>query len=80
MRLARNDGGSGPGHSAKPTFLRQEGAMSAFHQEAPSMLEERGPAESGTVVADRDEHSMQLIEYALAIVAVAAAILLAVVR
>ena len=44
------------------------------------MLEERGSAESGTVVADRDEHSMQLIEYALAIVAVAAAILLAVVR
>ena len=45
------------------------------------MLEERGSAESGTVVADRDEHSMQLIEYGLAIiVAVAAAVLLAVVR
>jgi hypothetical protein len=43
------------------------------------MLEERGSAES-TVVADRDEHSMQLIEYGLAIVAVAAAILLAVLR
>ena len=44
------------------------------------MLEERGSAESRTIVADRDEHSMQLIEYGLAIVAVAAAILLAVVR
>ena len=44
------------------------------------MLEERGSAESRTVVADRDEHSMQLIEYGLAIVAVVAAVLLAVVR
>jgi len=44
------------------------------------MLEERGSAESTTVVADRDEHSMQLLEYGLAIVAVAAAVLLAVVR
>ena len=44
------------------------------------MLEERESAESRTVVADRDEHSMQLIEYGLAIVAVAAAVLLAVVR
>ena len=44
------------------------------------MLEERGSAESGTVVPDRDEQSMQLIEYGLAIVAVAAAVLLAVVR
>jgi hypothetical protein len=44
------------------------------------MLEERGSAESRTVVADQDEPSMQLIEYGLAIVAVAAAVLLAVVR
>jgi hypothetical protein len=44
------------------------------------MLEERGSADSGAVVADRDEHSMQLIEYGLAIVAVAAAVLLAVFR
>jgi hypothetical protein len=44
------------------------------------MLEERGSADRRTVVADRDEHSMQLIEYSLAIVAVAAAVLLAVLR
>jgi len=44
------------------------------------MLEERGSAETTTVVADRDEQSMQLLEYGLAIVAVAAAVLLAVVR
>jgi hypothetical protein len=44
------------------------------------MLEERGSAESRTVVADRDEHSMHVIEYGLAIVAVAAAVLLAVIR
>ena len=44
------------------------------------MLEERGSAKPRTVVADRDEHSMQLIEYSLAIVAVAAAVLLAIVR
>jgi hypothetical protein len=44
------------------------------------MLEERGSADSGTVVADRDEHSMQVIEYGLAIVAVVAAVLLAVFR
>lgn len=44
------------------------------------MLEERGSAESTTVVADRDEHSMQVIEYGLAIVAVVAAVLLAVFR
>jgi hypothetical protein len=43
------------------------------------MLEERGSAESRTVVGDRDEHSMQLMEYGLAIVAVVAAVLLAVV-
>jgi hypothetical protein len=44
------------------------------------MLEERGSAESRTVVVDRDEHSMQVIEYGLAIVAVVAAVLLAVLR
>ena len=44
------------------------------------MLEERGSAESRTVVGDRDEQSMQLMEYGLAIVAVVAAVLLAVVR
>ncbi len=44
------------------------------------MLEQHRSAESRTVVADRDEHSMQLIEYGLAIVAVAAALILAVIR
>lgn len=67
-------------HSAQPTFPRQRGAMSVFRQEAPSMLEERGSAETRAVVADRDEHSMHLMEYGLAIVAVVAAVLLAVLR
>ena len=68
------------GHSAQPTFLRHKARCRSIRQEAPSMLEERGSAESRTVVADRDEHSMQLMEYGLAIVAVVAAVLLAVLR
>jgi hypothetical protein len=44
------------------------------------MLEERRSAEPNVVIADRDEHSMQVIEYGLAIVAVAVAFLLAIVR
>jgi hypothetical protein len=68
-------------HSAEPAFPRHERRdVGPSVKEAPSMLEERGSAESTTVVADRDEHSMQLVEYGLAIVAVAAAVLLAVVR
>jgi hypothetical protein len=44
------------------------------------MLDERGSAEPRLAVVDRDEHSMKLIEYGLAIVSVAAVLLLAVLR
>jgi hypothetical protein len=43
------------------------------------MLEERG-APPQVDVGERDDHSMQMTEYALAIVALAAAILLSIVR
>ena len=44
------------------------------------MLDERGAIRPNVDVGERDDHSMQLIEYALAIIAVAAAVVLAVVR
>ena len=44
------------------------------------MLDERGVVHPKIPSGDRDDHSMQLTEYALAIIAVAAAVLLALVR
>ena len=44
------------------------------------MLDERGAIRPEIETGDRDDHSMQLTEYALAIIAFAAAVLLAVVR
>jgi hypothetical protein len=44
------------------------------------MLEERATGQVEVEVREHDDRSMQLIEYGLAIVAVAAAVLLAVVR
>jgi hypothetical protein len=44
------------------------------------MLDERGAVRPQIDSRDRDDHSMQLTEYALAIIALAAAILLAVAR
>jgi hypothetical protein len=44
------------------------------------MLDERGVVRPEIHAGDRDDHSMQLTEYALAIIALAAAILLAIVR
>jgi hypothetical protein len=44
------------------------------------MLDERGVVHPETQSGDRDDQSMQLTEYALAIIALAAAVLLAVVR
>jgi hypothetical protein len=44
------------------------------------MLDERGVVRPESQSADRDDHSMQLTEYALAIIALAAAVLLAIVR
>jgi hypothetical protein len=44
------------------------------------MLDERGVVRPETHTAERDDHSMQLTEYALAFIALAAAVLLAVAR
>jgi hypothetical protein len=44
------------------------------------MLDESGVVRPQIHSRDRDDHSMQLIEYTLAIVALAAAVLLAIVR
>lgn len=44
------------------------------------MLDERGVVRPEAHSGDRDDHSMQLTEYALAIIALAAAVLLAAVR
>jgi hypothetical protein len=44
------------------------------------MLDERGVVHPEVQAGDRDDQSMQLTEYALAIIALAAAVLLAVVR
>jgi hypothetical protein len=44
------------------------------------MLDERGAIRTEIDTGDRDDHSMQLIEYVLAIIALAAAVLLSVVR
>ena len=44
------------------------------------MLDERGANRPEIETGERDDHSMQLTEYLLAIVALAAAIVLAVVR
>jgi hypothetical protein len=44
------------------------------------MLDERGIVRPEADMEERDEQSMQMIEYALAIIAVAAALLLAGVR
>jgi hypothetical protein len=44
------------------------------------MLDERGVARPESQSADRDDQSMQLTEYALAIIALAAAVLLATIR
>ena len=44
------------------------------------MLDERGAMGREIETGERDDHSMQLIEYVLAIIALAAAVLLAVVR
>lgn len=44
------------------------------------MLDERGVVRPEINSGDRDDHSMQLTEYALAIIALAAAVLLAIVR
>ena len=44
------------------------------------MLDERGAIHPEIETGDRDDHSMQLTEYVLAIIALAAAVLLAVVR
>jgi hypothetical protein len=44
------------------------------------MLDERGVVRPESQSADRDDHSMQLTEYALAIIALAAAVLLAIAR
>jgi hypothetical protein len=46
----------------------------------PSMLDERGVVRPEIHTGERDDHSMQLTEYALAIIALAAAVLLAVAR
>ena len=44
------------------------------------MLDERGVVRPESQSAERDDYSMQLTEYALAIIALAAAVLLAIVR
>ena len=44
------------------------------------MLDERGAIRPEIETGNRDDHSMQLTEYVLAIIALAAAVLLAVVR
>ena len=44
------------------------------------MLDERGAVRPEAQSGDRDDYSMKLTEYALAIIAVAAAVLLAIVR
>jgi hypothetical protein len=44
------------------------------------MLDERGVVRPETDTAERDDHSMQLTEYTLAFIALAAAVLLAVAR
>jgi hypothetical protein len=44
------------------------------------MLDERGAIRPEIEAGDQDDHSMQLTEYALAFIALAAAVLLAVVR
>jgi len=44
------------------------------------MLDERGTVRPEIDAGERDDHSMQLTEYALALIALAAAVLLAVAR
>lgn len=44
------------------------------------MLDERGAVRPEIHTGERDDHSMQLTEYALALIAFAAAVLLAIVR
>ena len=44
------------------------------------MLDERGAGRPEIRSGDRDDHSMQLTEYALAIIALAAAVVLAIIR
>ena len=68
-------------HSVPSTFSRGPGAKAGTASGGTgSMLDERAVVHPEIQSGDRDDHSMQLIEYALAIIALAAAVLLAVVR
>jgi hypothetical protein len=65
-------------HSAQQSST---GQLTGIHPGGTaSMLDERGAIRPEIETGERDDHSMQLTEYLLAIIALAAAIVLAVVR
>jgi hypothetical protein len=65
-------------HSAEQSFA---GQLTGIHPGGTaSMLDERGAIRPEIETGERDDHSMQLTEYLLAIIALAAAVVLAVLR